>query len=345
MEQLTLAHFGLEPFNPRIFRPEEVFWREHQRWFQDCGYMLRPRYMPDWKPSWPDNVHGMEYEDAQPLIMHPSRLCLLPRFTLFSEDVSSMMQPQLASDPLNYCVPILKVPEDNDMVILVMPLLRDCFSRAYSLSTNNMSLRYEPYFSISTHESYFFRDISVLNILMDGSMYTDGWHPCNRRYMRDNFRLAKHFSRTERPPMYYFIDFGISCRYGPDDKAPLELPIRGGDKTVPEFIDDINLPRNPFQTDIYYVGNLIRESVIDEYKSFDVMWPLISDMIQDDPAKRPTIDQVVKRFADMCKKLGTLKLRAGVGPRDESFGVVRDFFHLFTTIKYTLKGIPPVPTR
>jgi hypothetical protein len=195
-------------------------------------------------------------------------------------------------------------------------------------------------------------------------MYPDGWHPCNRRHMRDNFRLlAKHFSRSERPPKYYFIDFGISRRYDPEDKAPLELPIRGGDKTVPEFMDDINLPRNPFQTDIYYVGNLIREAVINvsdkavslppishhwtpqEYKGFDFMWPLISDMVQDDPAKRPTIDQVVKRFADMCKKLGILKLRARVGPRDESFGAVRDFVHLFTTIKYTLIGIPPVPAR
>jgi hypothetical protein len=189
-------------------------------------------------------------------------------------------------------------------------------------------------------------------------MYPDGWHPCSRRYMRDNFpHLAKHFSRTERPPKYYFIDFGISRRYGPEDKAPLELSIRGGDKTVPEFVDDINLSRNPFQTDIYYLGNLIREAVIDvsdeassllpishhctsqEYKGFDFMQPLISDMVQDDPAKRPTIDQVVKRFADVRKKLGTLKLRARVGPRDESFGVVRDFVHLFTTIKYTLKGI------
>ena len=114
-----------------------------------------------------------------------------------------------------------------------------------------------------THEHNFYRDISILNALMDGSMYPDGWHPCNRRRMRDNFRLlAKHFSRTERPPKYYFIDFGISRRYGPEDKAPLELPIRGSDKTVPEFMDNINLPRNPFQT-IYYVGNLIREAVID----------------------------------------------------------------------------------
>jgi hypothetical protein len=34
----------------------------------------------------------------------------------------------LASDPLNHCVPIydvLQVPDDDDKVLLVMPLLRD----------------------------------------------------------------------------------------------------------------------------------------------------------------------------------------------------------------------------
>jgi hypothetical protein len=30
----------------------EVFWRDHQRWLEERGYMLRPRYRPDWKPSW-----------------------------------------------------------------------------------------------------------------------------------------------------------------------------------------------------------------------------------------------------------------------------------------------------
>jgi hypothetical protein len=94
-------------------------------------------------------------------------------------------------------------------------------------------------------------------------MYPDGWHPCNNYQMRDPFHIsAKHFSHTERPPKYYFIDFGISRRYDPEDRAPLEPPIHGGDKTIPKFMEDINVPRNPFQTDIYYAGNLIREGVL-----------------------------------------------------------------------------------
>ena len=34
-----------------IFKTE-YFWRDHQRWLADAGYMLRPRYRADWVPSW-----------------------------------------------------------------------------------------------------------------------------------------------------------------------------------------------------------------------------------------------------------------------------------------------------
>lgn len=30
----------------------ECWWRDHQVWLAEQGYMLRPRYRPDWKPSW-----------------------------------------------------------------------------------------------------------------------------------------------------------------------------------------------------------------------------------------------------------------------------------------------------
>lgn len=31
--------------------PYEAFWRDHQVWLQEKGYMLRPRFHPDWIPS------------------------------------------------------------------------------------------------------------------------------------------------------------------------------------------------------------------------------------------------------------------------------------------------------
>ena len=61
-----MAQFSLSDskYDLSKLRSEEIFWRDHQTWFQDCGYMLRPRYMPDWKPSWSDNTRSIEHEDA-----------------------------------------------------------------------------------------------------------------------------------------------------------------------------------------------------------------------------------------------------------------------------------------
>lgn len=100
-----------------------------------------------------------------------------------------------------------------------------------------------------------------MNIMMDGSMYPDGWHPC-RQYMKPDFTgEAKHYSRTEKPPRYYFIDFGLSRRYSPNDPSPKELPILGGDKSVPEFRRSVEVC-DPYPTDVYYLGNMIREDFI-----------------------------------------------------------------------------------
>jgi hypothetical protein len=30
----------------------ETFWRDNFTWFKDQGYQLRPRFAPDWTPSW-----------------------------------------------------------------------------------------------------------------------------------------------------------------------------------------------------------------------------------------------------------------------------------------------------
>ena len=75
------------------------------------------------------------------------------------------------------------------------------------------------------------------------------------------------------------------------------------------------------------------------------MQPLVADMVQDDPAKRPSIDEVVTRFNAMRKKMGIIKLRSHIARREDGFGPFRYFAHIFTSIKYTLQGIPPIPTR
>jgi hypothetical protein len=101
-----------------------------------------------------------------------------------------------------------------------------------------------------------------LNIMMDAApMYPVPYHPADTNMKRDYSGRAKHYTRTQRPPKYYLTDFGISRRYNPADGPPLEVPIWGGDKTVPEF-QNSNDPCNPFPTDVYYLGNMIRQNFL-----------------------------------------------------------------------------------
>jgi hypothetical protein len=98
--------------------------------------------------------------------------------------------------------------------------------------------------------------------MMDGSMFPEGWHFVNYDSKRDEVTVdAKYYNRRQRPPKYFLIDFGISRRYDPKDGPPLEHPIMGGDKSVPEFQKSVE-PCDPFATDIYYVGNLIRMYIL-----------------------------------------------------------------------------------
>jgi serine/threonine protein kinase len=103
------------------------------------------------------------------------------------------------------------------------------------------------------------RDSTANNIMLDPSgMYPDGFHPTQINRRPDFSGRAKRHTRTRRPPRYYLIDFGLSRRYATRDA--FDDSLRGGDRTAPEHQREG--PCNPFQTDIYYLGNLIREKFI-----------------------------------------------------------------------------------
>ncbi len=97
------------------------------------------------------------------------------------------------------------------------------------------------------------------NIMFDPSeMYPEGYHPTQLNRSRDFKGRAKRYTRTQRPPRYYLIDFGLSRRY--HSRKALDVPLRGGDKSAPEHRHAAQC--NPFYTDIYHLGNLIRQEFI-----------------------------------------------------------------------------------
>lgn len=57
----------------------ELFWRDNQPYLMSKGYLLRPRYMPDWVPSWKSK--GRDKWDCEDAIISLVRYNILPRNT------------------------------------------------------------------------------------------------------------------------------------------------------------------------------------------------------------------------------------------------------------------------
>jgi len=144
----------------RLFKGE-LFWRDHQPWLKECGYLLRPRYDPDWVASWKrSSGYWGEAEDAevgnvrevpsphfrrmltrddpcqQIRVLDATRIAdgsfvklkkIEPSQYADEVDIGRMFSSEpIASDSRNHCIPIyevLRVPDDDDLVLLVMPML------------------------------------------------------------------------------------------------------------------------------------------------------------------------------------------------------------------------------
>jgi hypothetical protein len=70
-------------------------------------------------------------------------------------------------------------------------------------------------------------------------------------------------------------------------------------------------------------------------------------MVQDDPGKRPTMDEVVSRFVEIRQNLTDRKLRSRIAGRDESilFAARQNLVHWVRTLRYKLQGLPAIPSR
>ncbi|KAA1473369.1 hypothetical protein DENSPDRAFT_802484 [Dentipellis sp. KUC8613] len=324
--------------NPDMVSYGETWWRKNYAWILQSGYKLRPRYAPDWTPPWRGTEQDPDkFEEGQDnnyyAIMDAVRVSDGAVVTLKQVDMSTqrtsiaevkineyLSSGPRASDSRNHSAQVsqvLQVPDEPHMKILVMPFLRPFHDPRFQTFGEAVAFFTQLFEGLQfLHEhNIAHRDCTRNNIMMDATrLYPDLWHPSNIHKRRDWKGKAKHYTRTECPVKYYFIDYGLSEQYNRETAStwpPLELPVHGGDKSAPENQEkNYNTPCNPFATDIYYIGNLVRENFIQKYHGFNFMKGLIADMVQDDPSKRPKIDEVVARFAKIRKSLYPWQLRA-----------------------------------
>ena len=72
---------------------------------------------------------------------------------------------------------------------------------------------------------------------------------------------------------------------------------------------------------------------------------LINSMTNEDPAKRPRIEEVLQTFARIRRSLSKAKLRSAIISRKapKVFVVVQRAMHSIRTMKYILSRLPSIP--
>ncbi|KAI0041531.1 hypothetical protein FA95DRAFT_1548641 [Auriscalpium vulgare] len=340
----------------------EKWWVKHREWLQESGYTLRRRYQADWTPSWkPGQFYPFHEDGLTTHVMDGTRSSDGLHIAIKQIPVNDasdkvavyqrMTSEPISSDPRNRTAPlldILHVPDGSGMRLLVMPLLRPLDKPEFETFGETIAFFTQIFEAIQLmHEHRIaHRDCTYNNIMLDPSgMYPVPFHPREINRRRDWKGKVPHLTRTQSPPRYLLIDFGLSRIYPPaEGVVPLDLPIRGGDKTVPEH-DNETQRCNPFPVDVYYLGNLVRERFIWKYHGFEFLYPLVVDMVAVDPSKRPTINEVVARFKEIRASLSSWKLRSRL-VRRKDWAVVsmyKSVGHWYRRLGYIISRKPAIP--
>ncbi|KAF6746149.1 kinase-like domain-containing protein [Ephemerocybe angulata] len=343
--------------------PQEAYWRDKYEWLLNLGYQLRPRYRPGWIPSWKLNPrlfvlscedfvtqHGqlcdaLRISDGSQVMMKTVDTATYPYEVPLMEYLNQ--EPQ-KSDRTNHTVPLIDVlypPDEPSRRIIAMPVCRmwdspdfdtvgevvDCIRQLIEgvqfLHANRIA----------------HRDLSWGNFMMDSSLYTTPFHPFDESKRLDYKGSARaKYTRTQRRPRYYIIDYGLSVRYEENEMPPSEvMGAYGSDRSVPEHASP-DEPHNPFPIDIYCLGNLIRREILrakPEKIGFGWIVPLIRDMMRRDPSQRPTIDDVALRYEECISLLKPALLRSRWTRR-----WTKAIPHLARQLRFIITQTPPVPT-
>ncbi|KAJ7076457.1 hypothetical protein B0H15DRAFT_863883 [Mycena belliarum] len=345
----------------------ELYWFERRSFLEAAGYRLRPKFQPGFVPKNTTNSKdfGDEYTAKHPRRQIMDVECAGDGKRLMLKSVSRKKHPfeveignlfsrtPISEDPRNHCIPILEVlqdPADGDKQIIVMPMMMKFHETVFDTVGEVVDCFRQIFEGIQVMHQMFIahRDCGVLNLVVDPSqLYPEGFHPVHMWRNTTNDGFACFITRTECWPRYYIIDFGLSRRYQPENGPPMEEVILGADKSPPEH----RQPGwcNPFPTDIYHLGNLLRTSFIHSHEStirgtgnhkpLHFLKPLVADMTQEDPRLRPTIGEVIERFDSVCSRLSNWHLRrpGQAIPWHDWIG------QRIRQLKNTFKGVPPLP--
>ncbi|KAH8103567.1 kinase-like domain-containing protein [Cristinia sonorae] len=314
--------------------PHELQWRARYEGLLLRGYQLRPRYHPNWKPSWigtdtpadtcEDFVETIYSNVLDATKLDGNRMIYMKVIPQESSEfkIACMVSPtEHNRNPNNHCVPILDAfpdPINAANGILIMPYLHPCNDPKFESVEQLMDFIKQTLEGLSFLHSQgvAHRDCWTTNIMMDGRiLYPDGHHPITPRLAPDLSRHSTVLKRSNHPIKYYFIDFGLSS-YFEVGESPYVLGTKCACKTPPELSNQI--PYNAFMLDVYILGR-VYESELQAFSGVDALKSLAAAMTEKQPERRPTAEDSLRMFHDIRHGLTGVEGRwKRPGNRDDS---------------------------
>ncbi|TRM61133.1 kinase-like domain-containing protein [Schizophyllum amplum] len=303
------------------------------------GYRLRPRYDPEYVPTLVRKkriCHEAWYHEPEdeidipvPGVLDAVRLAdgtkvVLRKAATWRDEVPILQKlKHLQEDTRNHIVPILDtilLPDTDEHVLLVMPFLREYYDPPFSCPAQVIHAlsQFLETLEFLHEQNIAHRDFCRRNLMMNSDELVPGGFHFAAAWCDPTGRPGLVVrDRGEVPPVQYFvIDFGLSSCL--PSRTSLVTGRFGQDKTVPELSWDV--PYNPFKVDIYQLGQVILQDMVNVYSDLEFLRPLAAVMTHANPSYRPDIDEAIAVFQKTVEELPGSVLQQSIHVVDREFG-------------------------